>query len=306
MGYDMNTKNKSFIRMREYLQDHDIENNLFMLETKNEELMGIDLYEELKKLEGEPREKFLKKIIIECNENIWFYLREVVRINNPFVYTKDDVSYEDSNRFVLNPYFMDVIYLYQNNINIFFQSSAYTQGEHLLMILAHYQHFIAQALDKPCGLYCDGNYYYMFQSNSYILNYINSEILPPLINYVDGKKYSYIHEYGSDIDTPKSKIFLSDFEFIEDPLHTLFSIDKDTHIIMTSDMNNYVDDDFIGYLENRCPLFDISLYDNKNMIESYEKSKSIVYIHYTSKQIDSIYPTKGYGCSYYSNILSKR
>ena len=45
MGYDMNTKNKSFIRMREYLQDHNIENNLFMLETKNEELMGIDLYD---------------------------------------------------------------------------------------------------------------------------------------------------------------------------------------------------------------------------------------------------------------------
>ena len=52
MGYDMNTKNKSFIRMREYLQDHNIENNLFMLETKNEELMGIDLYEELKHIDG--------------------------------------------------------------------------------------------------------------------------------------------------------------------------------------------------------------------------------------------------------------
>ena len=41
MGYDMNTKNKSFIRMREYLQDHNIENNLFMLETKNENNFGF-------------------------------------------------------------------------------------------------------------------------------------------------------------------------------------------------------------------------------------------------------------------------
>ena len=69
-----NTSNKSFIEMHHYLKNIGIKNNQFFLELKDESLEGIDphdinLSDEMK-----------AKIFIECKNNIWYFLREVVRL----------------------------------------------------------------------------------------------------------------------------------------------------------------------------------------------------------------------------------
>lgn len=72
MIYDFNTKNKSFINLHEHLKEKGIENNTFFLILFDKDLVGID-----------PRDpeltiEYKKKILIECKNNYWYFLREVV------------------------------------------------------------------------------------------------------------------------------------------------------------------------------------------------------------------------------------
>ena len=76
MYYDYETKNLSFVEMSKYLKGIGIGNHDFMLELHDPSLAGIDPFD--KGLSSYMQ----KKVIKECKENIWYFLREIVRIPN--------------------------------------------------------------------------------------------------------------------------------------------------------------------------------------------------------------------------------
>lgn len=72
--YDLKTKNKSFLEMHKKMKSLGIHNNKFMLAIKNKELIGVDPFEDGLSY------RVKQSIIEECRENIWYFLREVIRI----------------------------------------------------------------------------------------------------------------------------------------------------------------------------------------------------------------------------------
>lgn len=72
--YDLNTKNKSFLEMHKKLKSLGIHNNKFMLAIKNKDLIGVDPFDV-----DALSYKMKQEIIEECRENIWYFLREIVR-----------------------------------------------------------------------------------------------------------------------------------------------------------------------------------------------------------------------------------
>lgn len=111
MYYSLKTKNKSFINMWRYLQRHNIENNLFMLETKHKELVDFSIekyYEYLNEPDRVNYERYKSLIIEEVKQNIWFYFRELAVV-------PDEDSFTGYKQFELTPENMLMIYLYDNN-----------------------------------------------------------------------------------------------------------------------------------------------------------------------------------------------
>lgn len=113
MKYDRKTENKSFIDMWHHLQRYNIENNIFMLGTRDSMLLEFSM----DKWNSFPRvtdsdykviESFKYRLIDEIRENIWFYFREIV-----FVPDKEDPG--KFKHFNLTPQTMMMIYLYINN-----------------------------------------------------------------------------------------------------------------------------------------------------------------------------------------------
>ena len=72
--YDTTTTNQSFLQMHYYLKQTGIKNNMFMLSIFDPDLIGID--------PRDPRlNRMMKlKIIKEVQNNLWYFLRTVVRI----------------------------------------------------------------------------------------------------------------------------------------------------------------------------------------------------------------------------------
>lgn len=70
---DDKTRNKSFLRICSLYKSMGVKNWHFPLLLIQPELQGVDPYDESLELETQV------KIIRECDENIWYYLREVVR-----------------------------------------------------------------------------------------------------------------------------------------------------------------------------------------------------------------------------------
>ena len=106
MNYSMKTTNKSFINMWRYLQRNNVENNLFMLETKRKDLIDFSIEKYMSMDRDHP--SFLihrSKVIEEAKENIWFYFRELVMV-------PDETSITGYKHFELTPEFMMMIYLY--------------------------------------------------------------------------------------------------------------------------------------------------------------------------------------------------
>lgn len=113
MKYDRKTENKSFIDMWHHLQRYNIENNIFMLGTRDSMLLEFSM----DKWNSFPRatdsdykviESFRYRLIDEIRENIWFYFREIV-----FVPDKENPG--KFRHFNLTPQTMMMIYLYINN-----------------------------------------------------------------------------------------------------------------------------------------------------------------------------------------------
>ena len=108
MNYSMKTTNKSFISMWRYLQRMYVEDNLFMLQTNDPQLVdfSIDKYKSMDK--DDPSFKVYRdKVIQEAKDNIWFYFRELAVI-------PDANSITGYKRFELTPQTMMMIYLYAN------------------------------------------------------------------------------------------------------------------------------------------------------------------------------------------------
>lgn len=72
--YQMETSNKSFIEMHYFLKAKGIKNNKFFMILYDRDLAGID--------PRDPRlnETMKAKVLRECMVNIWYFLREIVRI----------------------------------------------------------------------------------------------------------------------------------------------------------------------------------------------------------------------------------
>lgn len=107
MYYDYYTKNENFLEMSRLLAKQGIKNCNFMLKTIHDELLGIDPY-------SENLSENQKQIIVEeCQLNIWYFLREVVRI---------PVQGGGTTSFFLNKSILAQLYLYSLNTSSFLQS----------------------------------------------------------------------------------------------------------------------------------------------------------------------------------------
>ena len=72
MIYDFNTKNKSFLALYEHLKKKGVKNNNFFLMLFDKGLIGID------PRDPELTDEYKYRILIECKNNYWYFLREVV------------------------------------------------------------------------------------------------------------------------------------------------------------------------------------------------------------------------------------
>ena len=72
--YDEATKNQSFLKVSKILEESGVKNNKFMLELKNENLYFVDPHDPNLSFQGK------MNVLKECYDNIWYFLREVVRM----------------------------------------------------------------------------------------------------------------------------------------------------------------------------------------------------------------------------------
>ena len=83
MIYDIHTKNRSFLKMSQTLRMAGVKNNKFMLMLHDESLVGLNPFA------SDLTAKQKIAIYTECCKNIWYFIREVVRIpgeGDPFPY----------------------------------------------------------------------------------------------------------------------------------------------------------------------------------------------------------------------------
>lgn len=75
--YDYDTTNSSFIAMASILKRKGIKNYNFFLKLYDEDLVGVDPYDE------HLTQEYKLKIILECRRNFWYFIREIMRIPAP-------------------------------------------------------------------------------------------------------------------------------------------------------------------------------------------------------------------------------
>lgn len=112
-----NTNNISFKNFQYKLQDDDVRNCFFMNETFDKYLVDIDVYQKLDELRNKQTERglFIDRVRRECENNIWYYFREVVRIPDLYhISTVDDTGLA---RYPLTNSMAKVIYLYDNGFS---------------------------------------------------------------------------------------------------------------------------------------------------------------------------------------------
>ena len=71
---DMQTKNTSFIRLASVYRAMGVRNHAFLLALHNKELQGVDPHSPYLTLDQQ------LMIAVECKENFWYFVREVVRV----------------------------------------------------------------------------------------------------------------------------------------------------------------------------------------------------------------------------------
>ena len=82
--YDTGTSNKSFLQVASDLKTLGIKNYYFMLEIKDPTLINVDPFAIDEKTGKTSLTKDqVSRIMIECRNNPWYYLREIARIPDP-------------------------------------------------------------------------------------------------------------------------------------------------------------------------------------------------------------------------------
>jgi hypothetical protein len=78
--YDYKTRNSSFLHMRDTLFGLRVKNHSDHLMIHDDKLIGVDPYD--------PRLTFEMKarVVAECTRNVWYYIREVVRLESGYSY----------------------------------------------------------------------------------------------------------------------------------------------------------------------------------------------------------------------------
>ena len=79
--YDTGTSNKSFLQGAKDLTTLGVKNWYFMLEIKDPALINVNPYATVKDTdEPDLTKDQIQRVTVECVHNIWYYLREIVRI----------------------------------------------------------------------------------------------------------------------------------------------------------------------------------------------------------------------------------
>lgn len=99
------TRNGSFLRVRKQLMDMKINNHSFFLTLTDMALRDIDPYN------PNLSDDMKKRIIEECRNNFWYYLREVYRVPS--------VIGEGSSQFILHRGSLAMLYMALNDIDVY-------------------------------------------------------------------------------------------------------------------------------------------------------------------------------------------
>lgn len=99
--YQRSTSNKSFVEMAQYLEHIGIKNNRFMLALLDPDLAGVDPHDPNLPVHMK------RKVLMECCNNFWYFLREVVRVP----------AMGEPSKFILNRGNMAFLWLAIMNIN---------------------------------------------------------------------------------------------------------------------------------------------------------------------------------------------
>lgn len=112
-----NTTNISFKNFQYKLQDNEKQNCFFINETLDKHLVDIDVYQKLDELKNKQTERglFIDRVRRECENNIWYYFREVVRI--PDTYHIASADNTGLAKYPLTDLTAKLIYLYDNGFS---------------------------------------------------------------------------------------------------------------------------------------------------------------------------------------------
>lgn len=118
---DYLTKNSSFLDTVKRYHDKDLDDKAFCLTLLDTDLLGVDPYNE--NLTDEMKEKIIK----ECENNIWYFLREVLKVKT---------ITGDYNNVILNIANASAIWQSINSIDTYLISPRQTCRKHLFSALA--------------------------------------------------------------------------------------------------------------------------------------------------------------------------
>ena len=236
--YDLETSNKSFLEVCNKLKSQGIKNNMFMLTIIDDDLIGVDPHK------PDLSTEIKNKIIKECKNNIWYFLREVVRI---------PVQGGTSIKFNLNLANCAQIFCYNLNIPTWVTSPDFTFRERTMDILNVWALSYNDKDFIKIGPRLDNSYFI----NLYSLNkpYIKNHAL----SYIpENKDYNIAELYSGKYNYYSSMNFV-DAEYVEgiDKLYDIY-IDRYNKYCM----------DYSGFtvIDVRSPYisFSSSISDNAN------------------------------------------
>lgn len=194
------THNQSFINMWRHLQDMKVENNSFMLELHDESLKNFRL-EDLATDDKSKRIDLMNRITFECQRNIWFFFRELIRIPNPIAFHSCQLPVGQIN-YILNPTELNMIYAYEKGINLITKLDNVPKGiRTTLRLLEFYSHLFGSQ---------DDNYVISYDDDSiddnlryYMIRNANFSTFPMSSADITNKSYAIRTDAGFNIHAPE-------------------------------------------------------------------------------------------------------
>lgn len=110
--YDYETKNESFVELAYTLKEEGVSNHSFFLLLIDEGLQGVDPYAD------DLSEELQLRILNECVNNFWYFIREIVRIPEPGGYTE----------YKINKLNLALSFCMELNLNIFVEGPKILSG----------------------------------------------------------------------------------------------------------------------------------------------------------------------------------